>query len=309
MLKIGLIGVGPVGGTLAVHFALAGQEVYACDILKEKITAIKNDGIQLTSTIEKNSMIKEAFTSVPDLISQELDLLIFSVKTPYLKKVIELARPAKGTVFAMAAQNGIDNELMVAETFGKDQTLRMVINYAGNMVNPNTVKVTFFNPPNYVGVLHPTAEEMGKKVAELLTSVGLTTQFTDNIRKYTWEKSILNATLSSICAVTQTTMKDVMDFADIYSILEGIIDEGVTVAAAEGIRFEEGFKEFCINYLKKGGRHFPSMAVDIQNKMPTEIDSLNGKIVEYGRKHGIPTPYNETMTRLVQLIERVAYHS
>ena len=40
-------------------------------------------------------------------------------------------------------KNGIDNELIAAEKFGKDKTLRMVINYAGAMENPNTVNVTF----------------------------------------------------------------------------------------------------------------------------------------------------------------------
>ncbi len=304
-MKIGIIGMGPVGSTLAVHFVLAGQEVHVCDIIEEKIDLIKQEGVSLTHTIEKKAMVTGAYTSIDELMSKELDLLVFSVKTPYLKQVIENAAMLGGEMPAMAAQNGIDNELMVAEKFGRENTFRMVINYAGNMLNHNTVNVTFFNPPNYIGALHPEGEPLARSIAEMLSSVELNTAFTDDIRKYTWEKSILNATLSSLCAVTQTTMKDVMDFLPIYPVIEGIIDEGMKVAAAEGIQFKQGFKEFCINYLKRGGKHFPSMAVDIQNKCPTEINQLNGKIVEYGQKHGIPTPYNLTMTRLIQLVEKV----
>ncbi len=304
-MKIGIVGMGPVGSTLAVHFALAGEEVHVCDIIKEKIDLINKEGINLTFTIEKSTKVAAAYTSIKDLISNNLDLLIFSVKTPYLRTVIDAASEIKGQLHVMAAQNGIDNENMVAETFGKEYTLRMVINYAGNMINHNTVKVTFFNPPNYIGALHPDSESLARSIADVLTSVELDTQFTDFIRKYTWEKSILNATLSSLCAVTQTTMKEVMDFPHIYPIIEGIIEEGMAVAEAEGIKFEPGFKEHCINYLKRGGHHFPSMAVDIQNKNPTEIEHLNGKIVEYGQKHGIPTPFNLTMTRLIELVEKV----
>ncbi len=303
-MKIGIVGMGPVGSTLAVHFALAGQEVHVCDIIEEKIALIKKEGINLTFTIERSATVAGAYTSIKELIAKDLDLLVFCVKTPYLQQVINASIEVKGKVHAMAAQNGIDNEYMVAEVFGKEKTLRMVINYAGNMINQNTVKVTFFNPPNYIGTLHSASENVARTIAESLSSVELDTEYTENIRKYTWKKSILNATLSSLCAVTQTTMKDVMDFLPIYPVIEGIIEEGMAVAEAEGIKFEDGFKEHCINYLKRGGRHFPSMAVDVQNKNPTEINHLNGKIVEYGQKHGIPTPYNLTMTRLIQLVEK-----
>jgi 2-dehydropantoate 2-reductase len=46
------------------------------------------------------------------------------------------------------------------------------------------------------------------------------------------------------------------------------------------------------------------MLIDIENNLPTEIDYLNGRIVEYGRKHSVPTPTNETITTLINLLER-----
>jgi ketopantoate reductase len=36
------------------------------------------------------------------------------------------------------------------------------------------------------------------------------------------------------------------------------------------------------------------------NNNPTEIDYMNGKIVEYGRKHYVRTPLNLTFTNLVK---------
>jgi 2-dehydropantoate 2-reductase len=46
----------------------------------------------------------------------------------------------------------------------------------------------------------------------------------------------------------------------------------------------------------------PSLAVDLINNRPTEIDYMNGKIVEYGRKHYIKTPLNLMLTNLVNAI-------
>ncbi|RLI27432.1 2-dehydropantoate 2-reductase, partial [Candidatus Bathyarchaeota archaeon] len=41
----------------------------------------------------------------------------------------------------------------------------------------------------------------------------------------------------------------------------------------------------------------------IIKKKKTEIDFLNGKIVELGLKHGISTPVNQTLTCLVRFLE------
>jgi len=56
--------------------------------------------------------------------------------------------------------------------------------------------------------------------------------------------------------------------------------EGLAVAEASGVTFDEGFFEHCIAYLKKAGYHRSSLHQDVLRGIPTEIDWLNGKIVE-----------------------------
>ena len=72
------------------------------------------------------------------------------------------------------------------------------------------------------------------------------------------------------------------------------------MAKAEEIKFPENFVKLCMRYLKRAGHHFPSLAVDMLNNRETEIDFFNGKIVEYGKKHYIRTPFNVTFTHLVK---------
>jgi 2-dehydropantoate 2-reductase len=85
-------------------------------------------------------------------------------------------------------------------------------------------------------------------------------------------------------------------------IVEQILYECVAVAKAEEIKFQDNFIKLGIRYLSQAGNHMPSLAVDLINKSPTEIDYMNGKIVEYGRKHYIKTPLNLTLTNLVKAI-------
>jgi ketopantoate reductase len=69
-----------------------------------------------------------------------------------------------------------------------------------------------------------------------------------------------------------------------------------TVLAAALLRIAEGCFKEALDVAR-------AMGYDMANKTPTEIDFLGGKIVEYGRQKGIPTPFYVTMTNLVKAIE------
>jgi 2-dehydropantoate 2-reductase len=98
-------------------------------------------------------------------------------------------------------------------------------------------------------------------------------------------------------------MREAMTNPDTYQLVVEILKEGIQVAEAAGYRFPPDFLEFCIQYLNKAGYHKPSMRVDVEAGRKTEIDYLSRKIVQYGQKHGIPTPVNSTVTRLIKGVE------
>jgi 2-dehydropantoate 2-reductase len=89
--------------------------------------------------------------------------------------------------------------------------------------------------------------------------------------------------------------------------MDSIIDEIFTVLKAGGIetfwaRAEEFKRVFYTELLPPTSAHYPSMLEDIKRGR-TEIDSLNGAIVELGRRFGVRTPVNESVTRLVKAKE------
>jgi 2-dehydropantoate 2-reductase len=59
-----------------------------------------------------------------------------------------------------------------------------------------------------------------------------------------------------------------------------------------------------LDVCKKTARNLSSMLQDINNKRPTEIDSINGEIVAAGRQLGIPVPVNEALVQKVKDIEK-----
>lgn len=308
--KIGVIGMGPVGIILASHFQEAGLEVAICDLDKIKMNLIKSEGVTLEGVISKRTYFKQVFSSVAEFESFNPDLLIVSVKTTHLpslmNEIIKLSNPQTGVA---AAMNGIDVENMVSDIIGESRTFRMVINFAGNLNAPNVTKVTFFNPPNYIASIDDSRITEAEEISKILTGVSLETKQISSfdLLKCVWEKTILNSSLSALCAVGRMTIKEAMSNSDTVELVEQIIQEAVEVADAEKIKFDDDFIRKCMRYLHKAGNHFPSLAVDLMNNRPTEIDFMNGKIVEYGRKHYIRTSLNLTFSNMVKAMSSKAY--
>lgn len=301
--KIGIVGLGPVGLILAVHLKEAGCDVVICDVDKIKTNLIRNEGVRLEETFNKVSFFNFVCGSIDELKEYDLDIIIVSLKSYQVPGVLPaLARLNNDKMSFISAQNGQDVEKMLSDVFGESKTLRMVVNFAGNLNAPNVVKVTFFNSPNYIASMDDSQNEVAKFITETLNSVKLDTEHIHSfeIIKRIWEKNILNAALSPLCGIGKLTIKEAMDMPDTVELVEVIIQEALEVAEAEKIKFEDDFIRKCLRYLKKAGNHFPSLAVDLMNNRPTEIDYMNGKIVEYGRKHYIRTSLNLALTNMVK---------
>jgi 2-dehydropantoate 2-reductase len=306
-LKIGIIGLGPVGLILAVHFKEAGCEVAICDADKEKMNLIRNHGIELVGEIKKNSFFNYNYSSVRELLTHDLDVLISSVKSYRIDTILEqVEKYAHSNLYLLCAQNGIDIGLKYISHFDESQILRMVINFAGVLHSPNVVNVSFIEPPNYISSINDSHPEMAKVIASVLTDSGMQTESTDSfsINDQVWKKTIMIASISPICGLSTLSMSEAMSNPDTVEIIEQSILESIDVAKAEGIKFNDNFVKLSLRKLKNYGDHIPSLAVDIANNRQTEIDFFNGKIVEYGRKHYVQTPLNLTFTNLVNAITR-----
>ncbi len=309
-MRFGIVGAGPVGSILALHLSEAGQEVYLVDIWKEHLEAILRDGIKLSGFREGCEKVKAGFSSIAELAAVQPDYLILSVKACVLRRILpEVEKVISEKTVIISLQNGLDTEELIAHIFSGHRIFRVVVNYAGNVTAPGKVAMNFFNKPNHIGC---NCKQEGcrhtAQLVEILNGVYLDTKYESDIKRYVWEKTILNASLSPVSAVTGLTMRQVMDSSETYRIVEMLLKECIMVAARAGYDFGPGFFNYCMAYLDKGGPHKPSMLVDIESKRETEIDFINGRIAYYGSLNNVPTPVNDTFTRLVKAFENAYLH-
>lgn len=288
---------------MAAYLAQNKENIYLIDVKRELITAINQRGISVTGVGDNfKAKVKGTGNSAAALERVNVDLIFVTVKLNYLDSLLdEIKVNFKPGQKILLIQNGIDNEDIAAEKFSRDDILRFVINYAGMIVEPGMVKMSFFHPPNYIGVLSPKNEPVAREIAEFIGDAGLETAFSPEIKKYEWRKTILNAALMPVCATTGLTMKDAMEFEETRFLSEQILLESIQVAKKLGYEFEENFFDNCLAYLSSAGHHKPSTLLDLEAGNP--IEYIFQAIIDYGKKTGSPTPYLESLTRVLRTLE------
>lgn len=290
-MNIAIIGAGPIGGILAACLAKSGEDIYMVDVDEGLISAIKEKGITIAG--EFTVMPAGAVVDISELT--DLEVVFVCTKTTVLDKLVSNLKSSwrKGTIL-VSFQNGIDTEDILSSVAGEDLTLRVIVNYAGHMIEPGTYSINWFTPPNYIGPLTERATGVAKKVADVLNKAALATEVVNDIKKRAYEKTALNATLCPICTLTGLTMGEAMKDPNTRKLVVEILKEARTVADKMGWKFEKTMEDW-LEYLDKGGSHRTSMALDMDGGRKTEIDFMNGKICEHGKKLGVPTPFNDAM--------------
>jgi len=303
--KILVIGLGPSGGMFAGHLLQAGYQVSGIDIWQEHVDEIKKNGLRIEHLTDIKVKFKDIGTSIEQIKERDFDYIVISVKTPFMADVVSWLKDVKGNYRIVALQNGIDNEDFLARFFRHNKVLRIAINFAGNIIAPGRIKMTFFHKPNYVGCVCECSNcKCSRELAEMMSISGLDTESTDNIKKFTWRKTILNSSLSPMCSILGATMEEVMSYGGTRAMAESVLREAITVAKMKGYDYGDTFLEHCVDYLAGAGPHKPSMLIDVENKNPTEIDYINGKIASYGPLFNIPVPLNTALADFVRFIDQ-----
>jgi len=300
-MKFGVVGAGAIGSMLAAHLAKAGRQVFAFDVRKELLEAIAARGIRVTGVSPVEARIAGVTGTLAGLGEAGANVLLVSLKAPiFRRELCRVLSAVKSDTDVVVVQNGIDNEDLLGDGVPLERTFRMVVNFAGNFVSDGVVNMTFNNPPSYIGAMEPAGEAKARALAGSFSAAGLATEFTPAIKAKEWAKTILNAAMSPVCAVTGQTMKRAFDMSETHAVTESLMREGIAVAEALGYVLGGGFFEHGMGYLSKAGNHKPSMLADIEAGAETEIDFLNGAIVRRAGEVGVPVPYNAALTALVK---------
>lgn len=302
--KFAVVGAGPVGCVVAAFLAKGGYDVTLCDVVPTLLEPTMNPGIIVEGSDNFQAGVSRITTRVDDLVTNPPDVVIVTVKATALPLIASALEGFAGDGrYVVSWQNGIDTERVLATTLGARSVMRAVVNYGCTLVKPGHTHMAFHQRPHYLQELHPDSREAAIGICNALTECGLDTHHTDQIRNMVWSKAVNNSSMNPICAVTGKTMFDVINDPILFNLVDSLLKEGVAVARANEFILGPDFYPDTINYIRNAGHHKPSMLQDIEAGRRTEIDFINGKIIEYGLRVGMPTPFNTTLRSLVKALE------
>ncbi|HXP47278.1 MAG TPA: ketopantoate reductase family protein [Terriglobales bacterium] len=300
-MRICIIGCGAVGGIFAAHLArVEGVEVWAYDVNREHVEAINSDGLKISGAAEFTARLSAA--SDPAQIPR-CDYGIVATKAIHTRRAIEqAARIFDDPSAVCSVQNGVGNEEIIAEHVR--YVIRGTTFPAGHLISAGHVGYDI-KGDTWIGPFEPshTPMEVVEELAGTLTRSGMHTIALPDARGAQWTKLIFNAATNPVGALTRLDHGSATRFEPTGELFKALIEEGKSVARALGIELHGDPWDLVLKGASAPGKHKSSMLQDVEAGRTTEVDFMNGAIVHWGEKAGVPTPLNRVMWALVKGLE------
>ena len=301
-MRVCVVGCGAVGSLFAANLAtLEDVEVWAFDAARAHVDAINRDGLRLVGAGEVTGRVR-ATTDAAELPA--CDFGIVATKAMHTESAIAVTAHAFTGGCVATVQNGIGNEEVVAAHC--ERVIRGTTFPAGKILEPGVVQWdvkgdTTLGPFEAA----PAPLDEIERLADACTRGGMPTTAVADARGPQWRKVIFNAATNPIGALTGLTHGRVCEQPALRALVSRLVDEGKAVAAAQGIELDSDPEEL-IDYAARpeiAYDHKASMLQDVEARRQTEVDYLNGGIVEFGRRYGVETPEHAAIWALVKGME------
>ncbi len=277
-----------VGGLLAREHrvTLVGREPH--------VSAVEREGLQVVGEVER----EENPRATSDGTGLSGDLAVVTVKAFDTR---EAARTLATGEFeaVLSLQNGMGNEELLADAL--DSTiLAGTASYGAVLREPGLVECTgvgevVIGPPDGGG------SSVAEGVGEAFREAGVDCTVSERMPERIWEKLAVNAAINPVTALSGAENGAVVD-GPLAPVSRAAARETARVARDSGVDLpEERTLDALSRVARDTARNTSSMAQDVEKGQRTEIDAINGYVVD--RANG-PVPVNETLAALVRGWER-----
>lgn len=313
-MKVLIIGAGAIGIALGTFLKSQNVEV---DLLArgKTLEAIQQKGIRRTGLFGEYTCpagtigVYAAYEELPEAA---YDYVIITTKTmanSVVSRSLWEARACmkpQGKLVIM--QNGWGNDKPYLEYFPKEQVYNARVITGFQRTEANVSHITVHTAPILLGSLQGCENVCMEPLAQALDQAGMPTQVSDELEKYLWAKMLYNTTLNPLGAILGVNYGALMESEASRSIMDQLIEETYAVMKAAGYttNWEDAAtykKVFYEKLIPDTYHHRASTLQDIEKKQKTEIDTLNGCIVELARQYQVPVPGHQMIVRLIHSIE------
>lgn len=324
-MKIAIMGAGSLGTIIGGFIAKGGEDVVLIDVNKAHVDAMNEKGATIIGTTEQTLPVNAI---LPTEMEGTYDLVLLLTKQYFNEDVLTNLLPfLHSESIVCSLQNGVPEE-SIASIVGKERVVAGSVEFGATYISPGVSELTsvykdFKEFAFMIGELTGATTARLNSVKSVLDHVG-ETKMVDNLMGTKWSKLLINASMSGLSAGLNCTYGDVLADEKTLEYAVRLIDETVRVGHENGIRFvpmvgldfdsflidEDNLSDLMMAFKKAVTPHArikASMLQDLEKGIETEINFINGVVVDSGEKSCIDTPFNSLVVTLVQEAEQVKH--
>ncbi|MFO8165040.1 MAG: ketopantoate reductase family protein [Desulfatiglandales bacterium] len=296
---IAVIGAGAMGACYASKLYEMDKNCISFVAAGNRYDPLKENGLVVNG--------KHYFFNVirPEEQAPPSDFIIVAVKHHHLGSAIRDIRNRVGVdSLILSIMNGIESEEQIASVYGADKVLYGVAVGIDAVRENNSItfsqqgKLIFGEANNF----HLTERVL--RVQSLFNQAGIIYETPEDMIRTLWWKFMINVGINQVSAALGAPYAVFQNSQEARELMESAMREVITIAKAEGIHLVEDDIENWNSFLSTlSPQGKTSMLQDVEAKRKTEVEMFAGKVIELGKKYSIPMPINQTLYRLIKVIE------
>ena len=320
--KIAVLGSGANGASIGADLTRAGVDVVLIDQWPEHVAAMRERGIRIDMPGESQTTAVRAY-NLCDVctFTEPFDVVLLLMKAYDTRWACQLIEPyLKADGLIAGVQNGMTTNT-IADVVGPQRTMGCVIEISSTMFDPGVVQRD--SPPSRswfaVGGIDERVAGREAEVGDLLKHAG-TVEYVSDIRASKWMKLVSNCTTLVTTAILGQSIHSAASSPEMREIMlrsgQEAFDTGVALGhpsvpifgmKPDDLRQSNRLVEVLLDTLVKGFTIESTLTTVLQDWMKgrrSEIDNLNGQVVDEARRLGLSMPVNAAIVELAHRIEQ-----
>ena len=313
-----VVGAGAIGGVAAAKMEGSVRRVTVLDANEEHVAKLRDPGLLLDDLGEESRVRLDAHADPRDL-RDPFDFALVTLKAPHLESALgPLAELGLARAY-VSLGNGLVQDRIAAIVGDGNLIVGTVEWGATNLGAGHLARTT--RAPFVIGELDGETGDRTRLLADTLGTVS-DVRITENIGGQVWSKLLVNSSFSGLGAISGLLYREVVAnpagkeaalavWREGYDVgmaqnitpdrVLGVPAESLVVRGPEDRRKADAALEVAMGY---AGATKASMLQDLERGVKTEVDVINGGVVERAREYGVETPYNERVVEIMHAMER-----
>ena len=303
-MRIAVVGVGGIGGPYGASLAKAGVDVTFV-ARGAHLAAMQKEGLRVEG--DRGEILVRPAQATDDIAAiaagGPVDYVLLCVKLWDVESAGAQLHPIVGPKTAVIPlQNGVDAAERLVPVLGSEAVMGGTAFVTGSIVAPGVVRQTGTYQRMTFGELDRRPSARGEHLRVLCEAAGFEGILSPDVRVPIWEKFLVLVPLANVNALTRVPLGTYRADPDLWALVEASIEEAAAVGRAEGIALPPDAVEQGLAMIRSmPDHHMTSMGNDLLRGNRLELPWFAGKVVELGRRHGIPTPVNSFVYAALKL--------